>query len=153
VAPGGVHSVLYLDSDVIITENIDHLFLRARSPEFDPSQAGAAPDVSDSEHFNAGVILLRPNVTAFARLAAASRAYLRTAEKPDDQVGWGSHGRQAEALATSVVPASSVLPVSCVYILFLVRPSSPVITFPAPCVAAVPCAYPALRSAPLHTGS
>lgn len=86
------HSVLYLDSDVIITENIDHLFLRARSTEFSPGQAGAAPDVYDSEHFNAGVILLRPNMTAFARLAEASREYLRTAEKPDDQVRKADEG-------------------------------------------------------------
>ena len=50
--------VLYIDADCLVTGKLDHLL------EYD-CDFGAAPDVFPPDHFNAGVLLIKPNLRVF----------------------------------------------------------------------------------------
>lgn len=53
--------LFYIDADCIVTRNVDHIIADAPAD----LQFAACPDVFPPSNFNAGVMLLRPNLTMF----------------------------------------------------------------------------------------
>eukprot|EP01083_Nonionella_stella_P191813 709667_1 len=58
-------TALYIDADCVIVSDITHLF--TDNPYKDVTFA-AAPDVFPPDHFNAGVLLIKPNINTFNTL-------------------------------------------------------------------------------------
>jgi glycogenin glucosyltransferase len=56
--------LLYIDADVLAQRNVDHLL----SPALDPVSFAAAPDTFPPDHFNAGIMLVRPSRHIFAAM-------------------------------------------------------------------------------------
>ena len=55
--------VFYIDADCLIVGSLDHVFA-----EFEKSDFAASPDVFPPDHFNAGVLLIRPSMSVFQHL-------------------------------------------------------------------------------------
>eukprot|EP00485_Elphidium_margaritaceum_P013983 CAMPEP_0202731248 /NCGR_PEP_ID=MMETSP1385-20130828/187053_1 /ASSEMBLY_ACC=CAM_ASM_000861 /TAXON_ID=933848 /ORGANISM="Elphidium margaritaceum" /LENGTH=652 /DNA_ID=CAMNT_0049397541 /DNA_START=1 /DNA_END=1959 /DNA_ORIENTATION=- len=57
--------VLYIDADCAVVANISHLLLE---PRYDCIQFAAAPDIFPPDRFNAGVLLIKPDLNVFHSL-------------------------------------------------------------------------------------
>ena len=52
--------VFYIDADCMICEPLDHMFAAYKQTDF-----AASPDVFPPDHFNAGVLLIKPSMKVF----------------------------------------------------------------------------------------
>ena len=57
--------LLYIDADCLVLQNLDHLFRTPHSPTF---PFAAAPDISPPDRFNAGVLLLAPDLRLYQHM-------------------------------------------------------------------------------------
>jgi len=62
--------VLYIDADcLIVADNLDSIFAELHEVDF-----GAAPDVFPPDHFNAGVLLVKPSLKVFDALLTLTKS-------------------------------------------------------------------------------
>ena len=59
--------VFYIDADCMVCEPLDHMFDAYKSTDL-----AASPDVFPPDHFNAGVLLIRPSMAVFQELLRRS---------------------------------------------------------------------------------
>ena len=60
--------VFYIDADCMVMKPLDHIFKAYEECDF-----AASPDVFPPDHFNAGVLLIRPNLKVFMTLLRKSQ--------------------------------------------------------------------------------
>ena len=60
--------IFYIDADCLIVGELDHVFSKYESFDF-----AACPDVFPPDHFNAGVLLVRPSMRVFTKLLEETR--------------------------------------------------------------------------------
>ena len=60
--------VFYIDADCMVMDSLDHMF-----KAYEDSDFAASPDVFPPDHFNAGVLLIKPSLSVFKELLRHSQ--------------------------------------------------------------------------------
>ena len=60
--------VFYIDADCMVMDSLDHIF-----KAYEDSDFAASPDVFPPDHFNAGVLLIKPSLSVFKELLCRSQ--------------------------------------------------------------------------------
>ena len=102
--------VFYIDADCMVMKPLDHMFKAYEECDF-----AASPDVFPPDHFNAGVLLIRPNMKVFMTLLRKSQQAHQSYDGGDTgflnqifNVGWYS----GQAVIPATPQGATIAPVN-----------------------------------------